>query len=181
VALTLSCYVDQIPNVKFFITGRPEPRICTGFRLAALRPITEVFKLHDVKHSSVDMDIKLFFTTHLAEIAKHRSHSDLTEEWPSPSDINILCEKAAGLFIYAATVVKFVASQHHQPSRRLALLISLPQNTVLEGGSGIDPLYTQVLTQAFCDINLDQEVYQHLRSVVGAVLLAFNPLSMKSL
>ena len=177
----LSRYVDQIPNVKFFITGRPEPRIRTGFRLETLRPITEVFKLHDVERSSVDMDIKLFFSTHLTEIAKHRSHSDLTEEWPSPSDISILCEKAAGLFIYAATVVKFVASQHHKPSRRLSLLISLPQNTIHEGGSGIDPLYTQVLAQAFCDASLDQEVYQHLRSVMGAVVLAFNPLSMKSL
>ena len=177
----LSRYVDQIPNVKFFITGRPEPRIRTGFRLAALRPITEVFKLHDVERSSVDMDIKLFFTIHLTNIAKDRSHSDLTEDWPRSSDINILCEKAAGLFIYAATVVKFVASQHHQPLRRLALLISLPQNTVHEGGSGIDPLYMQVLTQAFCDADLDQEVCHHLRSAVGAVLLVFNPLSMKSL
>jgi len=177
----LSQYVDQIPNVKFFITGRPEPRIRTGFRLAALRPITEVFKLHDVECSSVDMDIKLFFRTYLAEIAKNRSYGDLTEEWPSPSDINTLCEKAAGLFIYAATVVKFVASQHHKPSKRLALLISTPQNTTHEGESGIDPLYTQVLTQAFCDTNLDQEVYHCLRSAVGGMFLAFNPLSMKSL
>ena len=48
-------------------------------------------------------------------------------------------------------------------------------------GSGIDLLYTQVLTQAFCDMNPDQEVYSHSRSVVGAVLLAFNPLSLRSL
>ena len=32
----LSRYVDQIPNVKFFITGRPEPRIRSGFRLKSL-------------------------------------------------------------------------------------------------------------------------------------------------
>ena len=29
----LSHYMDQIPGVKFFITGRPEPRIRSGFRL----------------------------------------------------------------------------------------------------------------------------------------------------
>ena len=183
----LSRYVDQIPYVKFFITGRPEPRIRSGFRLAALRPIMEVFKLHDVGRSSVDTDIKLFFSTRLADIAKHRSDGDLMVGWPSSSDIDILSEKAAGLFIYASTVVKFVSSQHHQPSRRLALLVSLPQNTSHEGGSGIDALYTEVLTQAFCDMGInnlkpgDQEVYHHLRSVVGAVLLVFNPLSLKSL
>ena len=183
----LSRYVDQIPNVKFFITGRPEPHIRSGFRLAALRPITEVFKLHDVQRSSVDTDIKLFFKAHLTNIANHRSHSDLKEEWPSTSDIGILCEKAAGLFIYASTVVKFVSSQHHHPAERLALLVSLPQNTNCEGRSGIDTLYTQVLMQAFHDMgsdNLesdDQEFFHHLRSVVGAVLLVFNPLSMESL
>ena len=183
----LSHYVDQTPNVKFFITGRPEPRIRSGFRLAALRPITEVFKLHNVERSSVDADIELFFSTQLSEIAKHQSHEDLTEGWPSLSDINVLCQKAGGLFIYASTVVKFVSSQHHQPSRRLALLVSLPENTSYEGGSGIDSLYIEVLSQAFCDVGFDnlkpgdQEVYHRLRSVVGAVLLVFNPLSVKSL
>jgi hypothetical protein len=69
----LSRYVDEIPNVKFFITGRPEPRIRSGFRLEALRPITEVLKLHNIERSSVDSDIKLFFRTRLTEIVKHRS------------------------------------------------------------------------------------------------------------
>ena len=183
----LARYVDQIPNVKFFITGRPEPQIRSGFRLAALQPITEIFKLHHVKRSSVDTDIKLFLNTCLTDIVKQRSLSDLMEEWPSSSDINILCEKAAGLFIYASTVVKFVSSQYHQPSRRLALLISVPQNTDCEGGSGIDALYTKILIQAFHGVDFDnskpdgQDVFHHLRSVVGAVLLVFNPLSMKSL
>ena len=183
----LSRFVDQIPNVKFFITGRPERWIHSGFRLAALRPITEVFKLHDVQRSSVDADVKLFFNVHLTNIAKCQSHSDLKEEWPRVSDINILCEKAAGLFIYASTVIKFVSSKHHQPEERLALLISLPQSTDREGQSGIDTLYTKVLVQAFHDMDPesiepdDQEVFHRLRSVVGAVLLVFNPLSMKSL
>jgi hypothetical protein len=183
----LSRHVEHIPHVKFFITGRPEPRIRSGFRLAALRPITEVLKLHNIERTLVDTDIKLFFRTRLIEIAKSRSHCDITEDWPLSSDIDILCEKAAGLFIYASTVVKFVASHHHQPSKRLNLLISLPQNTAREGESGINALYTEILKQAYCDLgpddqNLDnQEVYCRFRTTVGAVLLAFNPLSMKSL
>ena len=183
----LSCFVDQIPNVKFFITGQPEPCIHSGFRLAALQPITEVLKLHDVQCSSVDADIKLFFNTHLTNIAKYQSHGNLKEEWPSASDISVLCEKAGGLFIYASTVVKFVSSQNHHPAGRLTLLVSLLQNSNCEGQSGIDALYTEILMQAFQDVgsdNLkpdDQEVFYHLRSVVGAVLLVFNPLSMESL
>ena len=57
----LSRYVDQIPHVKFFITGCPEPQIRSGFRLKPLWPITEVLRLHDVKPSLVDGGIKLFF------------------------------------------------------------------------------------------------------------------------
>jgi len=183
----LSCYVDQIPNVKFFITGRPERRIRLGFQLDALQPFTEVLELHKAPRSLVDNDIKLFFQTHLPKTVKNQGHCDVTEEWPLAHDINTLCEKAAGLFIYASTVVKFVASQYHEPPDRLALLISLPQNTVREGNSGIDSLYTEILKQAYCALGPDshnpdnQEVYHSFRSVVGAVLLAFNPLSMKSL
>ena len=178
----LSRYVDQIPHVKFFITGRPEPRIRSGFRLTALRPITEILKLHEVERSLVDTDIKLFFRTRLAEIARNWSHCGVTEGWPLSSDIDTLCEKADGLFIYASTAVKFVASRHHQPPKRLTTLVSLPQSTTHEGQSGVNALYTEILRQAYCDLGPDdQEVYQRFRSVVGTVLLAFNPLSTNSL
>jgi len=178
----LSRYVHKIPKVKFFITGRPEPRIRSGFRLKSLQPITEVLRLHDVERSLVDSDIKLFLKTGLTDIAETRSDCDLTEDWPSQDEINILCEKAAGLFIYASTAIKFVASKYHTPTKRLTLITSLPQSTIHEGKSGIDLLYTQVLGQAFCDADSDeQELYSHFRSVVGTVMLVFNPLPMDAL
>ena len=62
----LSRYVDDIPLVKFFITGRPEPRIHSGFRLESLRPHTDILKLHEVEPSSVDSDIKLIESTEMA-------------------------------------------------------------------------------------------------------------------
>jgi len=175
----LSRYVDEIPNVKFFITGRPEPRIRSGFRLKSLRPITEVLRLHDVERSSVDKDIKLFFRTQLANIARTRSDCNFMQDWPNSTDINILCKKAAGFFIYASTVVKFVAFKNHTPTEQLDRIISLPQSTVHEGQSGIDPLYTQVLEQAVDEVGTYAwEVYSRFRTVVGVVLLVFNPLSM---
>ena len=175
----LSRYVDKIPLIKFFITGRPEPRIRSGFRLESLQPHTNVLRLHNVKPSSVDSDIKLFLKTRLADVTKNQSDFNLTENWPSSQDIDILCRKAAGFFIFASTVVKFVASPNHPPVERLALIVSLPQDTSNEGRSGVDLLYTQVLGQAFHDA--DQEFYSHLRSVVGAVLFVFNPLSVNTL
>jgi len=175
----LSRYVDKIPLVKFFITGRPEPRIRSGFRLASLHPHTEILRLHDIKPDVVDSDIKLFLKAQLTNITKNRSTCDFMEDWPSPQDIDALCKKAAGFFIYASMVVKFVASQYHPPDERLALIISLPQDTSHEGVGGIDLLYTQVLGQAFH--NMDEDYCLHLRLVVGVVLLIFNPLSIKAL
>ena len=178
----LSRYVDMIPNVKFLITGRPEPRIRSGFRLKPLRPITEVLRLHDVERSSVDSDIKLFFRTRLSNIAKTRSDCDFAQGWPSSSDINILCKKAAGFFIYASTVVKFVAFRNRTPTEQLDRIVSLPQSTAHEGRSGIDLLYVQVLEQAVDDMDADaEEIYSRFRTIIGAVLLVLNPLSMTAL
>jgi len=174
--------VDQIPNVKFFITGRPEPRIRSGFRLGLLAPITKVLKLHEVKPSAVDRDIKLLFQTQLASLARDRSDLDLTEDWPSSSDITILCKKAAGFFIYASTVVKFVASEGDLPTERLSLITSLPQSTIEEGKSGVDELYTKVLQQAFSGVHAgNSQRCLRFQTVVGTVLLIFNPLSIKGL
>jgi len=179
----LSHYVHQIPNVKFFITGRPEPRICSGFRLKSLVQITEVLKLHEVKPEVVDGDIELFLHNKFARLAQNRSDCDLTEDWPSPSDIKILCRKAAGFFIYASAVVKFVMlSKNHPPTQQLHQITSLPQSTFHEGRSGIDILYTQVLKQAVDDVDInDDEPHSCFRTVVGAVVLVFNPLSVETL
>jgi len=175
----LSRYVDKIPLVKFFITGRPEPRIRSGFRLELLRPHTDVLKLHEVERLSVDSDIKLFLRTRLTGIPQNWSNCDLIEGWPSPQDIDTLCKKAGGLFIFASTVVKFVASQYNPPNERLALITSLPQETSHEGKSGIDLLYTQVLQQALRDG--DQEFCSHFKLVIGAVLLIVHPLPVNTL
>ena len=178
----LSRYLLKIPFVKFFITGRPEPRIRSGFRLESLQPHTDVLRLHDVHPSAVDRDIKLFFKIELAAVVKHRSDCDLSEGWPSPADLDKLCVKAAGLFIYASTVVRFVGSKDHQPSERLTDIISFPKSTVEEGRSGLDQLYTQVLQLAFLNIRAgDEKFHSRFKSVVGAVLLVSNPLSVATL
>ena len=175
----LSHFVDKIPLVKFFITGRPEPRIRSGFRLPSLQPHTDILRLHDVEPDVVDSDIKHFLKTQLSDIANNSSVCDFAEDWPSSDDLDALCKKAAGFFIYASTAVKFVASQCDPPDERLALIISLPQDTSHEGKGGIDLLYTQVLEQAFH--GKDEAFYLHFKLVVGTVLLISNPLSIKAL
>ena len=178
----LSCYLHRIPFIKFFITARPEAHIQSGFHLELLWPSTDVLRLHEVNHSSVDSDIRLFLKDELVTVAKDRSDCNLLEEWPSMADLDILCEKAAGLFIYASIIVKLVASRDCQPAERLTNITTLPQSTVRVGWSGIDQLYTNVLQQAFFNIWAGNgKSHSHFRSVVGTAVLSFNPLSVTTL
>ena len=175
----LGQFSKQLPLVKFFITGRPEPRIRTGFRLPLLEPLTQIFLLHGVESSSVSNDIQLYLTQRLSAIAKQRSDLELPNPWPCNNDIKTLTEKSSGLFIFASTLVRFIESEHHSPEDRLKLVCK-NDGTTYEGRAGIDSLYSQVLLHAFPDVS-EPEVSANLRCILGAIVLAFNPLSRREL
>ena len=172
----LGRHAKQLSFVKFFVTGRPEPRIRTGFRLPLLEPLTQIFLLHEVKLSDVDGDIKLYLQDKLTAVSKQRSDLDLSDPWPCDQDLATLTKKSSGLFIFASTLIRFITSEHHEPDERLQLVITSSDSTVHEGRAGIDSLYTQILEHAFLDIK-ETTVFANLRRVLGAVVLAFNPLS----
>ena len=172
----LGRFVDQIPGVKFFITGRPEPRIKTGFRLPLLKEATDVFVLHDVQPDLINSDIRLFLKHELSEIAQRRR----LDGWPSDEDLNTLCRRAAGLFVYAVATVKFLDSKAQLPKRQLDVIARLPECTDHEGKTRLnskttlDSLYTSILEVAFGEEG--PEVHSRVRSTIGAVVLLANPL-----
>lgn len=176
----LGRFVKESPLVKFFITGRPEPRIRTGFRLPLLEPLTQIFLLHEVKSTHVDKDIRLYLTQRLTAIAKRRSDVDLPNPWPSDNEIAALTTKSSGLFIFASTIVRFIESDHHEPNERLQLILSKTSGTAYEGRAGIDTLYTKILVHAFSDVR-DSELFVNIKRVLGSIVLAFNPLSRREL
>jgi len=168
--------VERIPEVKFFITGRPEPRIRAGFRLPILVDLASVFILHDVDPPLINGDIRLFLKHELSELAARHQLG----RWPSNEHIDLLCRRAAGLFVYAVATVKFLDSSTHLPKRRLNIIVKLPECTAPEGktrfnsGTTLDFLYTSILRTAFSEE--DPEMYFKLRSTIGAVVLLVNPL-----
>ena len=172
--------VSKLPLVKFFITGRPEPRIRSGFRLPLLEPSTQIFLLHEVDPTSVGGDIRLYLTEKLTTIAKRRSGLNLPEVWPSNEDITVLVRKSSGLFIFASTVARFIESEYHEPGERLRLIVSRVDDTSHEGASGIDSLYFQVIRDAFSGID-ENSVFVNLKRILSAVVLALNPLSRDGL
>jgi len=171
-------FVEEIPQVKFFITGRPEPRIQSGFRLQLLRPLTEIFVLHTVEHSVVNADIWRFFETQLSALTQWFQFNG----WPSNEHIDLLCRRAAGLFIYAVATVKFLDHKTRPPAQRLDVIIKLPECTTHEGQTRyrndrtLDSLYTSILEMAFDFDVEDHGEDSRVRSIIGTVVLLANPL-----
>ena len=173
----LGRFVEEIPKVKFFVTGRPEPRVRNGIRLSLSAQATDVFVLHEVKPDQVNSDIRLFYQHNFSEI---RSRNHGLDNWPAKEQLDLLCERAAGLFIYAMATVRFVDQPSKNPKRQLDRLIQ-SQESRLEGkaklraGMTLDSLYMTIFHEAFGDD--DPEADAKIRSVLGAVILATNPLS----
>jgi hypothetical protein len=170
--------VSEIPKVKFFLTGRPEPRIREGFRLPLMAKATDVFVLHEVESSRVDNDIRLFFRHKFSDLSSRRHGLD---DWPTNEQLELLCERAAGLFIYAMATARFIDHKNNNPKKQLDRLLHSPESSVWEGktkfraNATLDSLYTSILQEGFGDD--DPEDDPKVRSVLGAVTLAVNPLS----
>ena len=163
--------VSEIPKVKFFLTGRPESRISEGFRLPLLAEITDVFVLHGVEPDQVDSDIRLFFKTGFLELSGRRRGLD---GWPTGEQLGRLCERTAGLFVYASATFKFIDNNTWDPRERLNTLLQSQKIGDHEGRT-LDSLYTTILRVAFGDEKPEYDT--KIRSVLGAVILAANPLS----
>ncbi|KAF9644991.1 YVTN repeat-like/Quino protein amine dehydrogenase [Thelephora ganbajun] len=174
----LGQFVSKIPKVKFFLTGRPEPRIRKGFGLPLLAEATDVLVLHEVESGRVDRDIRLFLKYSFLEIADRRGGLD---GWPTKEQLDLLCERAAGLFVYAVATIQCIDHKNKNPKKQLDRLLLLPKSTVYEGkvkfkeNTTLDSLYTSILQEAFGDD--DPEDDPMVRSILGAVTLAANPLS----
>ena len=175
----LGRFAKQLPLIKFFITGRPEPQIRTGFRLPLLEPLTRTFSLHEVRPSSVDSDIRLYLTQSLTTIAERGSGHEPPGLWPSDEEIKALTKKSSGWFIFASTLVRFIGSGYHNPGESLRLVLSETSGTTHEGRAGLDSLYIPIFQEAFLGEHTDHATM--VRSVLSAVVLTANPLSTSSI
>ena len=174
----LAQFVAEVPTVKFFITGRPESRIQEGFRLPSLVKSTDVFVLHEVEPRQVENDIRLFFMHRFSELKRYRRGLG---DWPTEEQVDVLCERAGGLFVHAVATVRFIDHRSKSPKKQLDRLSRSQDSGTLEGktefkdNETLDSLYTSILREAFDSDDPENDL--RVRSVLGAVVLAANPLS----
>jgi hypothetical protein len=178
----LGKFVTEIPKVKFFVTGRPEPCILQGFRLPLLAKVSDVFVLHEVKPSQINNDIRLFFSHKFSELKNRKRGLD---NWMPEEQLDVLCSRTAGLFIYAVATVRFVDRRNSLPKKQLDRLLQFPENSDREGKirirakTTLDSLYLAIIQDAFGED--DPEDDHKIRSVLGAVVLATDPLSTSTI
>jgi Adenylylsulfate kinase and related kinases len=138
----LSHLVDGLqklpPAFRIFITSRPESDIKASFDC---KPNILAREL-DVKAETSKADVLTYIRHNMASLQQRNKYLLLSADWPGQSRIQSLAEHSAGLFIYAATAVKFLRDGQ-DPDERLSVLLSTERRA--EAESSLDELYTVAL------------------------------------
>ncbi|KAF2127315.1 vegetative incompatibility protein HET-E-1 [Dothidotthia symphoricarpi CBS 119687] len=162
-------------SLRILVTSRPELPIRLGFKQMLTSGYQDVI-LHEVPKSTIEHDIRLFLEHKLRDIQQQRL---LSPEWPRTDQIQALVELAVPLFIYAATVCRYVGTKGGDPEELL--------NKVLEyrkpNFSQLDRAYLPVLDQLLAEQEEDDKEpwLQAFRELVGSIVVLESPLFNTSL
>ena len=167
----------QTVRLRVLITSRPETDIRDGFS-QFLQGVYEEFTLHDISKSVVDHDIFIFFSNKFGHT--------VSTDWPDEQTIKHLVQKAAGLFIWAATAYRFIYEGRKSLSiakKRLHRILQ-SDGSVTKPEAELNKIYITVLQSAI-DPEYDEEdkesVHETLRKILGSIVILFSPLSADSL
>lgn len=159
---TLTSWSHLHPSIKLVVTSRDE-RIPPSFVGVCDHIVLETGDLVSPEEND---DIQTFMECRFAQIAPR--YPSLPPTWPGHSTIKRLTECAAGLFIWADTVIKYI--EQGIATEQLDLILA----GHFHEGDRIDALYRQILDKSFKDTK--SQIYQKFKAVVGAIVLAKTPL-----
>ena len=167
----------HIPTIQLrvLVTSRPETPIRLGFRENSGIWHRDLV-LNAVPREVVDRDITIYFLEELKDIISPQDDPTITR----------LVEKACGLFIWAATVCRFIKNgQNYEifAPDRLSLIL---EGTVGEDNpeEGLDHIYTKILSRSVGGGHKHAEkkvLFELFRRVIGSIVILFDPLSVTSL
>lgn len=173
----------QSVRLKFFMTSRPELPITLGFQ--TLDTKYKEFILHEVPEPIIKNDIDLFLEIQLSKIKQDYNQSvtlsrQLHPDWPGDRHQKRLVELATPLFIFAATVCRFIQDRRFGSPQRLLARFLENQADV---GSKLQATYRPVLDQLLLglDDSEKEEVAARFREIVGSIVALADPLTTHSL
>ncbi|KAG9084795.1 hypothetical protein FS749_004945, partial [Ceratobasidium sp. UAMH 11750] len=159
---------QELP-VKFFVTSRPEAKILDRMGNEQGKHIPDELRLHELAHSSVQEDIRTYLTAALGS-------SRMTV---SPSELDILVERSGVLFIYAATVARYIRGDNFaRGAKRLGEVLRVSGGSSSGSDTGINALYTAILKAAFDDPDLSDSDRDEMKLVLDTIICAQEPLSI---
>ncbi|KAF9470164.1 hypothetical protein BDN70DRAFT_902338, partial [Pholiota conissans] len=151
---------SRLRGLKFFATSRPDPTLVDHLKSFANK---QFYHLAEVPTDEAEADIATYLN---AELPKFKDTQVMKK----------LVEQAAGLFIYAATVVKYV--ENLLPSEQRERINKLPSSGVPQSQTEapmLDNLYLQVLHDAFRQF--EGIGFNRRLSVLHTVLCSGEPIS----
>ncbi|PPQ90206.1 hypothetical protein CVT25_001696 [Psilocybe cyanescens] len=162
VDLSFSLLHSRDIPLKIFIASRPEINISSSFDRKPFSTLARI-ALDDGYQS--EEDIRHFLADKFNEIkTQHPLRSYIPVGWPAKDSLDTLVRKSSGQFIYASTVVKYVASLHHQPTHRLEVVLGIQLPKAGDSPfAELDALYRHIL-MGVEDVTL-------ILQVIGCVVL----------
>ena len=148
---------------KLLVTSRDE-RLPNSFRRICKRI---ELPTGSVVTADADDDIQLFLTTHFRQISA--SYESLGSDWPGKKVVEDLTNIAAGLFVWAETVVRFIERGIADEQLRLILAGDFG-----DGQDNVSKLYSQILQFHFGLAT--SSALESFNAVVGSLVLAKVPL-----
>ena len=125
-----------------FLTSRPELSIRQGFKKQDTNNHYDLV-LHEVSPSVIENDIRIYLKSKLSDIRDE--HAELSPDWPGENAIIQLVTMAVPLFIFAATLYRYIEGS---PRTRLEEVLpkagpdaGLLSTKMKKQEKDIDPLY----------------------------------------
>ncbi|KAG8791779.1 hypothetical protein FRC12_008122 [Ceratobasidium sp. 428] len=169
VITTLLSHAAGLP-VKFFVTSRPEPKIIDQMRKKRAEKVRRELRLHELNSTVVRQDIATYLTVKLAP-------AELSD-----TELNVLVQRSGVLFIYAATVVRFIEFDDFSGCKqRLRLVLDASATLTNESDEALDDLYTAILKTALERKGLTRAEKAAMETVLRHVVCAREPLSLDAM
>ncbi|KAJ4139753.1 hypothetical protein NW768_001097 [Fusarium equiseti] len=165
-------------KLRALLTSRSELPIRLGFN-----GVTGNFRdliLHQVPRPVIKHDISVFLAYELRRIVLEWNNSvaesrRLPIDWPGEENLRILIERAVPLFIFAATMCRFISDRNRGPKARLNQIIGSASWAV---GDKMQATYAPVLDQLLVGLSPGdkRDAIRESKLIVGAIVLLELPL-----
>ncbi|KAK7415429.1 hypothetical protein QQX98_005880 [Neonectria punicea] len=174
----------QSLQLRVFATCRPELPIRLGFN--AIKGTYQDVILHDIPAHVIEHDIAAYLEKELATIrtkynASVSADRHLEPGWPGEGHAKDLVKMAVPLFIFAATVCRFLADRRcGNPNKQLKAVLEFRTESQ---ASQLDATYLPILSRLIEGLTTQQKhaVIVRFRDIIGSLVILAIPLSASTL